>query len=91
MIKTQILDNLIMEWFTKSLLPLISRDVAMVEVTTKEKSILRAQHMDLISSQSGTLYDIIPNAPQLSIDPCKPHPGPHVNGVVGFVCHAFVN
>jgi hypothetical protein len=53
MIKTQILDKLLMEWFTKSLLPPISRDVAMVRVTTKEKAILCAQHLDLIYSQSG--------------------------------------
>jgi hypothetical protein len=32
MIKTQIPDKLLMEWFTKSLLPPISRDVAMVGV-----------------------------------------------------------
>jgi hypothetical protein len=37
MIKTQILDKLLMEWFTKSLLPTISKDVAMVRVATEEK------------------------------------------------------
>jgi hypothetical protein len=64
MIKTQILDKILTKWFTKSLLPPISRDVAMVGATTEEKAILHAQHLDLIYSQLGTLYDIIPNAPR---------------------------
>ena len=33
-------------------------------VVTKEDVIRRAQHLDLIYSQSGTLYDIIPQDPQ---------------------------
>jgi hypothetical protein len=91
MIKTQILDNLLMEWFTKSLLPTISKDVAMVQVATEEQAIMHAQHLDLIYSQLGTLYDIIPHAPRSSTDPKKPNPGPHVDGVVGSVSHASVN
>jgi hypothetical protein len=71
-IKTQILDKIIMEWFTKSILLPISRDVAMVEVTTEEQAILCSQHLDLIYFQSGTLYDIIPNAPHLSTQPMTP-------------------
>jgi len=59
--------------------------------TTKEKSILRAQHLDLIYSWSGTLYDIIPNSPHSSTNPCQPHPGPHVDGVVSSISHAHVN
>jgi hypothetical protein len=50
MIKTQIPDKLLTEWFTKSLLPPISRDVAMVGATTEEKAIMCAQHLDLIYS-----------------------------------------
>jgi hypothetical protein len=38
-IKTQILDQILMEWFTKSLLPPIAKDVAMDGNTTKEKAI----------------------------------------------------
>jgi hypothetical protein len=60
-----------MEWFTKSLLPPIARDVSIVKVATKEKAIMHAQHLDLIYSQLGTLYDIIPHATRLSIDPMK--------------------
>jgi len=50
MIKTQILDKVLMDWFTKSLLPPISRYVAIVEETTEEKVILHAQHLDMIYS-----------------------------------------
>jgi len=63
----------------------------MVGVTTEEQAILHAQHLDLIFSQLDTLYDIIPNAPHPSIDPRQPHPGPHVNSVVGSIYHAPVN
>lgn len=63
MVKAPILDALLADWFTKSLLPKISCDVAMSGVVTEEDVIRRAQHLDLIYSQSGTLYDIIPNAP----------------------------
>jgi hypothetical protein len=91
MIKTHILDKLLVKWFTNSFLPPISRDVAMVGVTTEEKDILCVQHLDMIYSQSRKLYDIIPNAPRLSIDPRKTNPGHHVDGVVGFFSHASVN
>jgi hypothetical protein len=84
MIKTKIMDNILMEWFTKSLLPPIDRDLAMVGVATEEKSIMCAQNIDLIYSQSGTLYDII-RCMLLSLnDPKNLNLRPHVDGVVGF-------
>ena len=39
LIKAPILDQLLADWFTKSLLPPIARDVAMGGVITKEKAI----------------------------------------------------
>jgi hypothetical protein len=63
-----------MERLTKYLLPPIAKDVAMVRVTTEEKGIMRAQHLDLIYSYSGTLYDIILHAPRPLTDPKKPNP-----------------
>ena len=59
MIKTYILDKLLIEWFTKSLLSPISNHVAMVRVATEEQAIMHSQHLDLIYSQLGTLYGII--------------------------------
>ena len=51
----------------------------------EEEAILKAQQLDLIYSQSGILYEIIPEAPRPTHDAEKPKPRPHVDGVVGFV------
>ena len=48
----------------------------------EEQAIFRAQELDLIYSQSGLLYEIIPNAPRSSFDP-KVKPRPHADGIVG--------
>ena len=47
MIKVIIPDILLAEWFTKSLLPPIARDVAMGGAVTEEQAIARAQYLDL--------------------------------------------
>jgi hypothetical protein len=65
-VKDPILDALLEDWFMKSLLPKISCDVAMSGVVIEEDIIRRAQHLDLIYLQSGTLYDIIPQAPRMT-------------------------
>ena len=39
---------------------------------TEEQVIIRDQYLDLVSSKSGTLYDLIPQAPHPSTDPAKP-------------------
>jgi hypothetical protein len=72
LIKATIPDQLLDEWFTKSLLPPISHDVTMGGVVTEEEAIARAQYLDLVYSQSGTLYELIPNDPRTSTDPSKP-------------------
>ena len=58
---------------------------------TKEDVIRRAQHLDLIYSQSGTLYDIIPQAPRPLNDKPWTAPGPHADGMIGFVNTSFVS
>jgi hypothetical protein len=63
LVKAPIPDALLADWFTKSLLPKILCDVSMSGAVTEEDVIRRAQHLDFIYSQSGTLYDIIPQAP----------------------------
>ena len=68
LVKAPIPNALLTYWFTKSLLTKISCDVAMSRVVTEEDVIRCAQHLDFIYSQSGTLYDIIPQAPQPSND-----------------------
>jgi hypothetical protein len=83
LIKETIPDQLLAEWFTKSLLPPISRDVAMGGVITEEEAIARAQYLDLVYSQSSTLYELILNAPHTSTDPSKPSSTAHTDGVIG--------
>jgi hypothetical protein len=85
MIKAVIPDILLAEWFTKSLLPPIARDVAMGGAVTKEQAIARAQYLDLVYSQSGTLYDLLPNATRANTDPSKPSSSSHADGVISFV------
>ena len=64
MVKTFVLDQLLAKWFIKSLLPSITKDVAKGGVVTEEQVITRAQHLDLIYTQSGMLYEKIANAPR---------------------------
>jgi hypothetical protein len=85
MIKVIIPDILLAEWFTKSLLPLITRDVAMGGAIIEEETITQAQYLDLVYSQSGTLYDLLLNVSRANIDPSKPSSSSHADGVIGFV------
>ena len=71
-------DQLLADWFTKSLLPPITHDVAMGRAVTEEKTINHAQYLDLVYSQSSTLYDLIPHAPRATYDPSK-HPQAHTD------------
>jgi hypothetical protein len=76
---------LLAEWFTKSLLLQIARDVSMGGVVTEEEAIARAQYLDLVYSQSGTLYELIPNATRATNNPSKPSSASHTDGVIGSV------
>ena len=91
MVKAPIPDVPLADWFMKSLLPKISCDVAMSGAVTEEDVIKHAQHLDLIYSQSDTLYDIIPQAPRPSNDKPRTTPRPHAHGVIGFVSTTSVN
>jgi hypothetical protein len=85
MIKAIIPDILLAEWFTKSLLPPIARDVAMGGVVTEEQAIAWAQYLDLVYSQSGTLYDLLLNVARANTDSSKPSSSSHADGVIGSV------
>ena len=52
---------------------------------TEEQSISRAQYLDLVYSQSETLYDLIPQAPCPSTDLAKPSVEVPVDGIVGSI------
>lgn len=51
---------------------------------TEEQAISHAQYLDLVYSQSGTLYDLIPHAPRPTYDPSKP-PQAHSDIIIGLV------
>ena len=82
LIKAFILPEFLLEWFLKSLLPYIAKDVSTSGVQNEEQAIFRVQELELIYAQSSLLYEIIPNAPRSSSD-AKVKPGPHANGIVG--------
>ena len=52
---------------------------------TEEQAISRAQYLDLVYSQSGTLYDLIPQAPCPSTNPAKPPAEVPIDGIVGSI------
>ena len=54
-------------------------------VIIEEQAISRAQYLDLVYSQSGTLYDLIPQAPHPSTDPAKPSADVPIDGIVGSI------
>ena len=85
LIKAPILDQLLADWFTKSLFPPIARDVAMGGVFTEEQAISRAQYIELVYSQSGTLYNLIPQAPRPSTDLAKPLAETPIDGFIGSI------
>ena len=85
MVKTFVPDQILAEWFIKSLLPSITEDVAK-GVVIKEQVIAHAQYLDLIYTQSSTLYDKITNAPRPSfiVPPPRSSKDSHVDdGVIG--------
>jgi hypothetical protein len=64
LIKLELPDQLLAERFTKSFVNEIGKDISMGGVVTEEKAISRAQYLDLVYSQTGTLYDLLPELPR---------------------------
>jgi hypothetical protein len=60
LIKVPVPPAFLLEWFLKSLVPQLSKDVATSGVFSEEDAIMRAQQLELIYSQSGLLYEIFP-------------------------------
>jgi hypothetical protein len=48
LIKVPVPPNFLMEWFHKSLVPQLSKDVAMLAFFSEEEAIMRAQPLELI-------------------------------------------
>ena len=61
--KIQLDDRIFLDWFLKTFLPPIAKDVAYEHPQCKEEAILKAQQFDLIYAQSRYLYTVILDAP----------------------------
>ena len=87
LIKFKIIDQLFTERFTKSFVAPIACDIAMGGCATEEKAIAHAQYLELVYSQSITLYELLPNAPRPSSNPTasKQPIVPPIDGVIGSV------
>jgi hypothetical protein len=82
LIKAYIPPEFLLEWFLKSLLSYISKDVSTSGVTSEEEAIFKAQQLDLIYAQFGMLYEILSDALRSNYDPRQKH-GPHADGIIG--------
>jgi hypothetical protein len=83
LIKVPVPPAFLLEWFLKSLVPQLSKDVATSGVFFEEDAIMRAQQFELIYSQSGLLYNILLDAPRSILDKTRQRDGPHADGIVG--------
>jgi hypothetical protein len=83
LIKVPVPPTFLLEWFLKSLVPQLSKDVATSKVFSEEDAIMRAQQFELIYSQSVLLYNILPDAPRSILDKTRQSARPHVDGIVG--------
>lgn len=65
----------------------IARDIAMGGCVIEEKAVAHAQYLDLVYSQFDTLSELLPDAPQPSLDlvTSKSQAVPPVDGVMGLV------
>jgi hypothetical protein len=83
LIKVRVPQAFLLEWFLKSLVPQLSKDVMTSRFFSEEDSIMRAQQFELIYSQSGLLYNIFPDVPRSILDKIRQRDGPHADGIVG--------
>jgi hypothetical protein len=84
LIKLDLPDQLLAEWFMKSFVNKISHEIAMGGVFTEEQAISRAQYLDLVYSQTGTLYNFLLDAPHPSTTTSTTLVASHVvDGVIG--------
>jgi len=61
----------------------------MGSVFIEDKLIGFGQYLDLVYSQYGTIYDLIPHDPHSSNDPSTPSQEAHVDGMVGSIKNTF--
>lgn len=72
LIKADIPNEFLLEWFLKYLKLEISKDLSLFGVFTEEHAIFRAQQLEIIYSQSGVMYKIFLESPRSKINLAKP-------------------
>jgi hypothetical protein len=77
-----------LNWFLKSLVSLLSKDVAATFPQSEEEAINKAQQFELIYSQSGYLYMVLPDAPRpVPFGQDKPGMSHSTDGLIGTTTH----
>jgi hypothetical protein len=77
-----------LDWFLRSLVPLLAKDVASTFPQSEEEAISKAQQYDLIYAQSGYLYTVLPDAPRpVPFGQDKPGMSHSADGLIGTTTH----
>ena len=85
LVKVFIPNQILEEWFIKSLLPKIIEDVAKGSVITEEQVIAQAQYLHLVYTQSGILYEKILDLPCPGQITATCYCSHSANGIIGIV------
>ena len=86
--KIQLDDRIFLDWFLKTFLPPIAKDVASDHPQSEEEAILKSQQFDMIYAQSRYLYTIIPDAPRVGTSYHNASRASHAaDGIIGLVSH----
>jgi hypothetical protein len=85
LIKVPVPQAFLLEWFLKSLVPQLSKDVTTSGVFSEKDAIMRAQQLELIYSQSGLHYKIFPDALRSVLEKTRQRSRPHADGIIGSV------
>jgi hypothetical protein len=77
-----------LNWFLKSLVSLLAKDVVATFPQTEEEAISKTQQFKLIYAQSRYLYTVLPNAPRpITFVQDKPGMSHSTNGLIGNTAH----
>jgi hypothetical protein len=77
-----------LDWFLRSLVALLGKDVASTFPQSEEEAISKAQQYDLIYAQSGYLYTVLPDLPKpVPFGQDKPGMSHSADGLIGATTH----
>jgi hypothetical protein len=77
-----------LDWFLRSLVSLLAKDVASTFPQYEEETIRKSQQYDLIYAQSRYLYTVLPDIPRpVPFDQDKPGMSHSVDGLIGTTTH----